>query len=98
MRPCQSLALYDLRNRYGGIMAFLLGLLSISFSIFASPHFTTVRFDQTIPEECQDMELGFYQLPPEFFFVGRQDGVKMGYTFEYPIKRGDATILWHYFQ
>jgi hypothetical protein len=72
-------------------------LLTQQFS-FASPYFKENRIDLSIPESCQQMDISFYSLPLEKFFVGREGAVAMGFTFEYPIKRQNATLLWQYFK
>lgn len=79
------------------MVSILVALLTLH-QAFAGPYFTTLRDDQTIPEYCQEMELDFYSLPVEKFYVGRAGALNMGYTFEYPVTRSNATVLWRYFK
>lgn len=72
--------------------------LVLSTSLFATPEFKNLRYDETVPENCREMEISFYQLPPDYFFVGRAGALNMGFTFEYPIARQDATVLWRFFE
>ncbi len=79
-------------------MTLFLGLLVGLSTVWASPHFTSLRDDQTVPSHCQDMELGFYSLPAEVVYVGRKGATSMGFSMEYPVSRKNATILWRYFK
>lgn len=77
-------------------MALLLFVLSNT--LFADSYFTHLRFDQTVPEHCEEMSLSFFNTPAETFYVGRAGALEMGFTFEYPVKRHDANLLWKYFR
>lgn len=79
-------------------MVQLLSLIVFSTQLWAFPEFNNLRIDNTVPEKCQEMDMSFYQLPMEYFYVGRDGALGMGFTFEYPIKRSDATLLWRYFK
>jgi hypothetical protein len=82
----------------GVVMVFFTAWMLVVNLGWASPHFTTLRDDLSVPEHCRDMKLSFYQLPPEKIYVGREGALDMGFTMEYPIKREDARTLWHYFK
>lgn len=79
----------------------MIGLLFSVLTVmpsWASQHFTPLRFDQSVPEHCQDMKIQFYSLPAQTMIIGRKGAVEMGYTLEYPIDRGHAQILWRFFR
>lgn len=77
------------------VLSWVLTLVSFSF---ANPYFTNLRDDQSLPEKCKEPSLSFFQLPSETFYVGRSGALSMGFTFEYPVSRSNATVLWHYFR
>ena len=79
-------------------MGLLLALYVGVVQGFASPYFTPLRDDQSVPENCREMKLGFYQLPSETIYIGRKGAQSMGFTMEYPVSRKNATVLWHYFK
>ena len=81
-----------------GPLATVLVLLFSVQQSFASPHFTPLRDDLTVPEKCREVELAHFSLPVEKFFVGRRGALAMGFTFEYPMSRANASILWSYFK
>ncbi len=76
------------------LVAFFVGFSTL----WASPHFTTLRNDLSVPEQCRDMKLSFYSLPAEVVYVGRKGAIGMGFSLEYPLSRRNATKLWHYFK
>ncbi len=76
------------------IVALLVGISTV----WASPYFTSLRNDVSVPEKCRDMKLSFYSLPAELVFFGRKGGLSMGFSMEYPVSRQNATTLWHYFK
>ncbi len=91
--------IFDLNEETGGFIVIVITwILTLSTYVFASPYFTPLRNDLTLPDKCKDPSFKFFQLPSETFFVGRSGGISMGFTFEYPISRGDASILWRYFK
>lgn len=79
-------------------MKILMVLLFSLQQLWASPYFTNLRDDFTVPEKCQDVQLQFFNFPAEKFYVGRKGSLAMGYTIEYPVSRSNATILWRYFK
>lgn len=79
-------------------MGIILSLLLSVHAAFASPYFTTIRSDQNVPKQCRDFQLNFFSFPIEKFFVGRKGALSMGFTFEYPIERSNARVLWMYFR
>ena len=80
-------------------MKLLLVLVLTPLQLFAAADFRSLRDDLTTPEHCKEMKLSYYRtMPAEKFYVGRDGALAMGFTFEYPIKRGDATVLWKYFK
>lgn len=79
------------------MLSFVAVVVGVS-NLWASPHFTLNREDLSVPEKCRDMQLSFYSLPAEVVFIGREGGVAMGYTLEYPVSRNNAQTLWKYFK
>ena len=79
-------------------MGFLLSLIVSSQFLFSSPFFSAKRDDLSVPKKCHDVKLGYFTVPAEKFYVGRSGALKMGFTFEYPIERKDASTLWKYFK
>jgi hypothetical protein len=75
------------------VLAWILTFVSFGH---AGPYFTPLREDLSLPANCKEPRLVFFQLPSEKFYVGRKGALSMGFTFEYPIERQHAKILWHY--
>lgn len=79
-------------------MVLVLKLFLSVYTLFASPNFTALRHDQTVPAACYDIEINYFSFPMEKIYVGRKGALQMGFTYEYPVSRRHASTLWKYFK
>ncbi|MEO0336086.1 MAG: hypothetical protein AAF202_06820 [Pseudomonadota bacterium] len=64
---------------------------------YGGHYFRSLRLDQTIPQECLDLELNhFEQEEITYFTYSIQGGKRRGFDHEYPLDRRDAKDLWRY--
>ena len=79
------------------IWAFLLILLG-SHTVFGSDQFLPLRKDFNVPAHCEEVSMDFFSGNISSFYYGRKNAKNYGFTFEYPVERQHATILWNYFK
>jgi len=62
----------------------------------ADQNFLPLRKDFNVPGHCQDIGLKEFSGPLSWFTVGRKGAEDFGFTYEIPLERQDATILWDF--
>ncbi|MCB0408125.1 MAG: hypothetical protein KDD34_07980 [Bdellovibrionales bacterium] len=76
------------------LFPFLL-LSEVTFAGYGGSYFRSLRDDHTIPEKCREVELdNFATYDLETFTYGPIGAQNRGFTYEYPIRRDDARLLW----
>ena len=62
---------------------------------YGDHYFESLRFDQNVPNRCQDVSLEhFDDHNLETFFYGPEGALDRGFTHEYPVEREGARELW----
>jgi|GEM_PF-1082778 len=79
-------------------MTLITALLLLTQFISADDQFEHLKQDRNVPSHCEDVSAELFTSDTEIFTFGRADAVSMGFTFEHPLQRHNATILWDYFK
>jgi hypothetical protein len=71
--------------------------LSLAGKDYGGDYFKSLRNDMTIPEKCREVNLSHFATHElETFYWGPVGAQDRGFTYEYPIERGEASELWSY--
>lgn len=65
--------------------------------VFGADYMKPLRDDHTIPQACRNLDVQNFD-PDELEYVtfSIEGGNKKGFTYEYPMDRSEATLLWKY--
>lgn len=77
------------------VFVFIFSLV-LTLQSLAGEHFTVRRFDRLVPENCRNVEMGFFPNLNQIYFetYGLQGASRLGFTHEVNLHRKEAQKLW----